>query len=110
MSMCRLFAPAALAAAIAISILPAMAWAEDDIEAIEATDVGVGQPLDIDTIFDLGVDVTGVLKTPAAAKAFLLGLAPGSQTIIQTTCAHYVQNPEGVASRDTLDFCENVRG
>jgi len=110
MSMRRLFAPAALAAAIAISILPAMAWAEDDLDTVETTDVGVGQPLDIDTIFDLGIDVTGVPKTPAAAKAFLLGLAPGSQSIIRTTCAHYVQNPEGVASRDTLEFCENVRG
>jgi hypothetical protein len=106
----RLFVPAALAAAAAISLLPALAWAEDDTAIIEELDAGVGQPFSVDTIFDLGIDVTGVPKTPAAARAFLLGLAPGTQNILITTCAHYVKDPSGVESRDTVDFCANVAG
>jgi hypothetical protein len=106
----RLFAPAALAAAAAISILPALAWADEDTEVIKELDAKPGQPLNVDTIFDLGIDVSGVPKTPAGARAFLLGLAPGTQSILLTTCAHYVQDPTSVESRDTLAFCENVRG
>jgi hypothetical protein len=106
----RLFAPAALAAAAAISVLPALAWAaeESDVETIDV--VVEGDRMDTDTIFDLGIDVTGVPKTPAAVRTFLLGVAPSTKDILVTTCAHYMDYPESVQSHDTLDFCSNVRG
>ncbi len=101
---------AALATAIAIAFIPALALAHDDPEVFEKTDIGVGPPLSIDTVFDLGVDVSNVPNTPAAAKAFLLGLPPASQSILVATCAHYLQAPARVRSRDTIEFCQNVRG
>jgi hypothetical protein len=106
----RLFAPAALAAAAAISVLPALACAEEegDVEAIDM--IVEGQPLSADTIFDLGIDVTGVPKTPAGVRAFLLGLAPNTKDILVTTCQHYMEYPEGVQSHDTKAFCSNVAG
>jgi hypothetical protein len=105
----RLFAPAALAAAAAISVLPALAWAEEESD-VEVVTVMEGDPLDVDTVFDLGIDVTAVPKTPAAVRAFLLGLAPTTKDILVTTCGHYMDYPTAVLSRDTLEFCWNVRG
>jgi hypothetical protein len=55
--------------------------------------------------FDLGIDVSDVVKTPAGVAAFLTTLEPETQRIIMTTCDRYMEKSIRLHSRDAWQFC-----
>jgi hypothetical protein len=108
----RLFAPAALAA-VMLAVLPAVAFADDEDNTVDAD--GIPLPISTDnpadTTFDLGVDVSGVPHSAVAVKAFLSGLEPETQSAVMGACEHYMQYPNSIKSWDTYAFCASaVRG
>ena len=99
------------AAALALSLSAGASFAvpadnQDDNTGF-LTDTAPTTP---DTTFDLGIDVGGVANTPIGVKDFLGSLAPETQRVIETTCEHYMENPQAVRDGDTLAFCAVVVG
>ena len=104
----RMFAPAALAA-IVLSIAPALALADD--ADTDGSDYNSPITAPDSTVFDLGVDISGVPHTAAAVHSFISGLEPQSQSAVMDACEHYMVAPSSAQSIDTLGFCQTaVRG
>jgi hypothetical protein len=99
----RLFAPAAIAA-VAISIMPVMAFA-DDSDTQDSVDL---TPPASDTYFDLGIDVSNVGNSAAAVRSFILGLEPETQRAIMGACEHFMEAPATAQNIDTITFCQNA--
>ena len=61
---------------------------------------------------DLGVDVTGVTRTPAAVQGYLATLAPAARDALLQTCDaySYTLDPKTVEDRETLAFCAIALG
>src|SRR4051812_19195414 len=104
----RLFAAPAFAA-VALAVLPNLALADD---GDNLSDNGLAPSFDTwATTFDLGIDVTDVAHTPAAARAFLSGLPAPTQSAIMGACENFMAHPDSVQSPETFAFCSNaVRG
>jgi hypothetical protein len=82
---------AAIAAALVLGANPAWANTTDD-----------------QSNFDLGVDVTSVPLDRPDVAAFLATLSPEGQSIMQTTCQHYLSDPGDAESPSTVPFCHVV--
>ena len=54
---------------------------------------------------DLGIDVSGVLKTPLGVRTFLSALGAKTERVIINACAHYIETPDIIIGPDTLSFC-----
>src|SRR5437868_5922575 len=51
---------------------------------------------------DLGIDVSGVVKTPLAVRTFLSGVGAKTERFIISACAHYIETPDIIIGPDTL--------
>jgi hypothetical protein len=54
---------------------------------------------------DLGINVSGVEKTPRGVGTFLATLEPQTRRIIVATCNRYMEQSIILHSRDALQFC-----
>jgi hypothetical protein len=106
----RLFAPAALAA-VMLAVLPAIAFADEDTNDASGIPLGLADPSAGTTIFDLGIDVSGVPHTATAVKQFIGTLQPETQSAVMGACEQFMQDPSDITSPDTYAFCSSaVRG
>jgi hypothetical protein len=104
----RLFAPAALAA-VALALLPTLSFADDS--DTPQPDNGLNPGIDDSATFDLGIDISGVTRTPAAVHAFIGTLPAASQSAVMGACETFMEHPESIQAPDTYAFCSNaVRG
>ena len=104
----RLITSLAAAAAVAFSLSAgSVAFAADDTDA-DAFVSTIIEPAD--TVFDLGIDVVPVTKTPAAVRAYLASLAPLTRNVILSSCEHYMVTPNSTVERETLEFCSIAVG
>jgi hypothetical protein len=55
--------------------------------------------------FDLGIDVSDVVKTREGIRAFLATLAPETRRVIMATCEHYMERSSNLRGQDTIPFC-----
>jgi len=104
----RLFAPAAIAAAV-FAVMPTFALADivDDNNGLETSEPANPG----DTTFDLGIDVSGVAHDPTAVRAFLGSLPAATQSTIKGACETFMEHPDSIQSPATYGFCSNaVRG
>src|SRR3954464_15095221 len=92
-----------LGAALAIGIASVLAGgtARADINDSDAT---------WSSHFDLGVDVSGVIRNAAGVRDFLSHYAPETQNAIMGSCETYMLHPNTAQSRDTLPFCSVAVG
>jgi hypothetical protein len=92
-----------VAAALALGLSAGASLADDEDVNNAPAMVTIDEPAT--TLFDLGIDVVPVAKTPAAVRAYLGSLLPLTRDVLLSTCAHYRANPGAVEERDTLEFC-----
>jgi hypothetical protein len=103
----RLFAPVVFLAA-AFAVMPTLALADDIVLNEDNGIDGSIATTPNDTTFDLGVDVTGVAHTPAAARGYLSSLAPQTQSAIMGACETFMAHPSTAQSPETYAFCSNA--
>jgi hypothetical protein len=103
--MLKLISAAALALAIA---LPATVSLADDFDQDNNSVTVDSQPAG--TVFDLGIDVSGIGRSPAAVQSYLGSLAPETRTIIVRSCDNYMAHPASAQAADTLAFCSVAVG
>jgi hypothetical protein len=108
-SMRTLFTLAAAALALSVTAGAAFADPNDDRGDNNGFPTVTTQTAP-DTTFDLGIDVSDVANTPSSVRAFLGSLEPVTRGVIETTCNHYMENPQAVRTQDTLAFCSVVAG
>ncbi len=62
------------------------------------------------TVFDLGVDVTGYADSRSDAMRFLAAQSAQTRGILINTCEHYMDTPNSTKASETLEFCSYVVG
>jgi hypothetical protein len=105
-TLASLAAAAAIAVGLAAGAGPAFADDEDDDD--DRSTVTIERPTN--TRFDLGIDVSPIPATLGAVRAYLGSLAPVTRDVILSTCEHYMETPQSVRSRATLNFCSIAVG
>jgi hypothetical protein len=103
--MLKLISAAVVALAVA---LPATVSLADDADQDNNTVTVDSQKAD--SVFDLGIDVTGVAHTSAAVRGYLGALAPVTRDSIVKACETYMAHPESAQAQDTLAFCSAAVG
>src|ERR1041384_2997553 len=63
-----------------------------------------------DTVFDLGIDVTGVPHTLAGVQGYLATLDPVTRTTVVRACDTFMAYPSSAQERETLAFCSIAAG
>jgi hypothetical protein len=63
-----------------------------------------------DTVFDLGIDITGVPHSLADVKGYLATLAPVTRDAVVHACATFMAYPSSAQEPETLAFCSIAVG
>ena len=93
-----------IVAAIAAGLFAGAALADD-------ADNNVNLPMSgPDTVFDLGIDVTGVPHTLAGVQGYLATLDPVTRTTVVKACDTFMAYPSSAQERETLAFCSIAAG
>jgi hypothetical protein len=93
------------AAAVAIAMAAGVALADETTDADTINGAFTLEGLVPDTTFDLGIDVSGIPRTPAAVHAYLTSLDAASRTTILRACQNYMTYPSSAQEQETVSFC-----
>jgi hypothetical protein len=104
----RLITSLAAVAAVAFSMSVAPVAFAADPEEVDNWTPTIEEPAD--TVFDLGIDVAPLTKSPAAVRAYLSSLTPVTRNVLLSTCQHYMLTPNSTVERETLEFCSIAVG
>jgi len=97
----KMLSLAAVALAAGLSAGASVAFA-DDADTTNDNDFGFMTP---NTVFDLGVDVSGLPRTAAAVHAYLGSLEPETRVAIVKACENFMAYPSSAQDRETIAFC-----
>jgi hypothetical protein len=93
--------PTVLAAAMTVvTVLPVLAAGQFDATTGTTNS----------TRFDLGVNVSGVDRTPEAVTAYLNSLPPEAKQSVMAACDNYMAHPGSAQAVETIAFCRIAVG
>ena len=95
-----LIAPALAAVLTATTVVPVFAAGQLDMTTGSANS----------TRFDLGVNVSGVERTPESVAAYLNGLPPETKRAVMAACDNYMRYPGSAEAVETVAFCRIAVG
>ena len=95
-----------IAAAVAAGLFAGAALA-DDADTDNTFTTQMNGP---DTVFDLGIDVTGVPHTLAGVQGYLATLDPVTRTTVVKACDTFMAYPSSAQDRETIAFCAIAAG